>query len=228
MFVEIISGSGACFGILLSIHLFLVRANTASTFLGVYLLSLSIQLLEPLSGYAPLSAKVVGTLMGTCAFIMGPALYIYCRMRVNKEKATFRTAVHFIPAATLLALLMISPSPQDTVKASTDEVVLYAIFVLLLFSYMLLSLKAVLQKNGMHLHIQERMQISFVRMLVYSSLVLFVYSLVGTIAQFNGSKVFLTTVQVLLNIVIIVIALLNTEGLERRQAKEWVNEAESA
>ena len=227
MFIEIISGCGACLGILLSFHLLLLRRRTASTFLSLYLLSLSIQLLEPLSGYAPFSAKFMSTLMGTCAFIMGPALYLYCRMRIARDKLTFRSVVHFLPATLLLIIVIISPTPENGSRASTDEVVLYAVFILILFTYGFLSLRTVLGKAKIHVHIQESMPASFVRMLVYSSLFLFTYSLVGTIIKFNGSEVFVATVQVLLNFIIIVIALLNTEGLEQRPAKEWVEASES-
>jgi hypothetical protein len=165
--------------------------------------------------------------MGTCAFIMGPALYLYCRMRIARDKPTFRSMVHFLPATLLLILVMISPSPENGSSASTDEVVLYAIFILMLFTYVFLSLRTVLRKPKISVHIQESMPVSFVRMLVYSSLLLITYSLAGTIIKFNGSEVFVGTVQVLLNLIIIIIALLNTEGLQRRPTAEWVERSQS-
>jgi hypothetical protein len=169
----------------------------------------------------------MGALMGTCAFIMGPALYLYCRMRIARDKPTFRSMFHFLPATLLLIIVMISPSPEKGSSASTDEVVLYAIFILMLFTYAFLSLRTVLGKAKIPVHIWESMPVSFVRMLVYSSLLLFTYSLAGTLIRFNGSEVFVVTVQVLLNLVIIVIALLNTEGLQQRPGKEWVEPSES-
>jgi hypothetical protein len=220
--IEILTISGAAIGTLLSLHLFLLNKTKASAFLGFYVLSLSVLLIEPLATSLQFTGKIVAVFMGISAFVAGPAIYLYCLSRIRRKPFSPRWLSHFIPAILLAGLIIVSPESEKSLNESEDEIILYLLFVAQMVSYLTASFRLTTQRQHGTPHIADQMPQSFVTMLVYSSIALFTFSFLSTFIGWNKGNVFVTSVQVLLNIVIIVIALLNTDGLEQRPKNDFV------
>lgn len=222
-FLEILTLSGSSVGVLIAAHL-IARWNSASSIaLALYVLSVSLLLLEPLALTRWIPEKIWLVLIGTLTYAIGPSLYLYTRIRMKGRCRRMNVVIHFLPAIILFVLLVLSPAQSSPAANHDDELFLYLFFVLQLISYGVASIRLVWRKSieeGM----AEKMTISFMKTLIYASVALFAFSITCTLLRVNSGVTFVTIVQLLLTIVIVIVALLNTEGLARHRQSEWVEQ----
>ena len=218
--MDVVTICGAVFGILISAHLFHIRNNRAAQALGIYLMSISILLLEPVMDERIISEKITAILLSTSSLLVGPALFVYCNLSLNRSVSLW----HFLPALILFILILFTPATDFTQNESPGELLLYGMFTVQLFAYTFLSLRLVFRwREGTEM--SGRMTYAFVRMLTSASLGLFSFSFLSTIAGLNKGNIFVAIVQILLTVIIVIIALVNTEGLERRPKHEWISKS---
>jgi hypothetical protein len=204
-------------GLAMAIHLlFFGSEKVSAKLLGGYTFLLTLSSLEPLTIHlaAPYWAE---TMIGMGAFMIGPTLYLYCHYRISGIKQWKRNnIVHFLPAAILLFLIIISPRPPVDAGESETDIILYLLFVIQLFSYTMISLFLILKTKGQKASPSslEQFHLSFILILVVSSLVLFGHSFISTMLGANQTVNFRISIQAFLTLLILVVVLLNAETLE--------------
>jgi len=207
---------GVLLSLSLSIHLFILRRGPAANFLALYMLSVCIILLEPAIPLAAGHSLWIGQLfIGAFTFVTGPALFHYCKFRLTQSKFRLGLLWHYVPA--FMVFILMSITPESTInEGGADEVILYLIFVLQILSYAYLSFRIV-KKVASQIFISQ-FHLVFVRLLLGAHVSVFVYSFLSTLIRSNVSSVFIDSIQILLNVIIIVVALFNAEGLEKRKS----------
>jgi hypothetical protein len=163
--------------------------------------------------------NIVSVLLAFLTFATGPALFLYTRLQLYPGTWKKINLLHFIPALVLFILILLSlPFQPVKAEAQADEVVLYLLFIVHLFSYTGAALFLLLRypANSPSENV-VRMQINFVGWIVYASLALFSFSAMSTFLGWNRSQIFLNVIQLLLSLIIFIVALLNGDVLDRRQ-----------
>jgi hypothetical protein len=217
-FLKIISLILASIGVLISIQLAFNARAVATRFLALYLFCVAIFLLEPVTISGPMK-NIVSVLLAFLTFTIGPALFLYTRFQLRPGTWKKITLLHFIPALLILVLILLSlPFQPAKAESQTDEIVLYLLFIIQLFAYTGAALFQLLRypANSSSGNV-ERMQTSFVRWIVYASLLLFSFSVMSTFLGWNRSQIFVNAIQILLSLIIFVVTLLNGDVLDRRQ-----------
>jgi hypothetical protein len=216
--LHIFTMAGAVIGLGIFIHLFFRKNNLPAKLLALYTLFISCTLLEPL--YSICSIEVVAFLQMGVAFSslsLGPSLFLYCKHRLNKDK-TFKyiDLLHFLPGLMML-LLMLTADKSNGSKEDAQEAIFYILFIFQLLSYTIRSLMLVI-KNVLHNPSSKlKMQHMFLRYLVIISLTLFIYSPVSALFHFHEKDTFTLIIQMFLLVIIVIIALLNSETLENHK-----------
>jgi hypothetical protein len=214
-FLKIISFGGAAIGLLLSLHLAVNKRGLPIRLLASYLFCVAMFLLEPVAGSGFLKS-VLTVVLACVSFVIGPVLFLYTRFRFDPKGWKVIYWIHFLPAAVILLLMLMSlPVQPVSKKSSTDELVLYGLFVTQLFGYTGAALVCVLRHaRNTNSEIAARMHISFTRSLVYASIGLFSFSVFSTLLALNKSSLFANIIQLLLNAIIFIVAFLNADALE--------------
>ena len=218
--MTIITMTGSAIGFALAIHLaFGVRSNVAR-FLSLFLFSLSVVLLEPLIDRFYSFQHLFAVLIGASTFLIGPSLFHYCKYRMTTIKKTQYDFLHYLPALIVLVSMGISSiQAQDLAKDSVEDVIVYIFLVLQIFTYCLLALGIAFRSPKIFSQsYPNRFHIVFVRLLVMFTLIMFTYSFLNTLLQYNTSSWFINSIQLVLNLAIISIALFNAEGLEKHRS----------
>lgn len=204
-------------GLAMAIHLvFFGSGKVSAKLLGVYTFLLTLSSVEPLTIHLA-TPYWAGAMIGTGAFMIGPMLYLYCLYRTAGIKQWKRkNIIHFLPAAVLLFLIIISPRPPVDAPESETDIILYLLFIMQLFSYTLISLFLILKTKGQNASPSslEQFHLNFILILVVSSLVLFGHSFISTMLGANNSVNFRISIQAFLTLLILVVVLLNAETLE--------------
>lgn len=227
-FIKIISFGGAVTGFILSAYLVVKKRRSSARLLALYLCCIATFLLEPVSGLG-ISKKIISTALACFSLIAGPALFLYTRACLHSESARARQWVHFIPAALLFLLILISPSEKPTGKETpTDELILYGLFILQLLGYTAAAVQMTLRIVGDKEELLTRMKLGFVRSLVYVSTLLFVFSFCCTIFAWNASSSVVHFVQVLLTVIVLIVVFLNIETLEHHDKLQVPQRQQSA
>lgn len=185
--------------------------------LGAYTMLIAITSTEPLSTFvqAELKRFLIG-IIAICSVMIGPLLFLYCKYRLAGHGWRVREYWHFTPAL-FIALIYVGSylSEELSPKSDSEEVVLYLLFVLQLLTYSFASLFIILRKSGTtDLTIHQKLQAAFLKPLVMVSIVLFTYSFLHSLMPVF-KETFVLTIQLMIGVLIVVIALLNAEKLEK-------------
>lgn len=166
-----------------------------------------------------IKSYLVGAILATGYWLLGPLLYFYCSLRTTPAKDFSTSSVlHACPAAAYLLLLTIPQGLFSTLTLSIADIVLYELVFIHILTYFILALRLGLAKRKQlqkSASLQEQMQCAFLIFLPLASVLLFGFSFLGVnfslISNVPVGEYFRNMVQASLTIIIIFIALLNTE-----------------
>jgi hypothetical protein len=223
----VITMTGIFFGLLISAHLLTIkRPGLGTKWLGVYTLLLTSSLAEPFATEGSLS----GMLFGGFSLLYGPCLYFYIQSRVRGLSSLHpRQYLHTVPFLSYMILVVLSLfSAQKSVPAQDAtpwiDLLLYELLFVQIFTYCIASLAFIRKHKHVILKEDEdvgKMKITFLKILVLMSIVLFFGSWLTThffiLTSTELSAGFKSTVQLALCIIIFVIALLNTETMHAKK-----------
>jgi hypothetical protein len=214
--------AGALLGIGLAIHLFWGRKNTAARLLGLFTLMISIASVEPLINGKKFELMfLMQSAVAIASFLLGPFLFLYCKYRLNNARWKRKDLWHFFLPCVILLLLIVGDNATNTpapAQNEKDEVILYLLFVVQLFTYTFLALSMVLKnKISFKEKLHDKLRHAFLRPLVVSSLIMFLYSVINTFFPLHSKNVFVILIQAMLGFLIVLIALLNAETLEKHR-----------
>jgi hypothetical protein len=217
-FLTIISLGMATIGVLIAVQLACNTRTLSTRLLALYLFCMAIFLIEPVS-LPGVMKHIVSVLLAFVTFAIGPALFLYTKIQLHTGTWKTKYLLHFMPAFLVLILIILSlPSKPAKTEAQTDEIILYLLFIIQLFTYTGAALLQLLgYTTSSSVEPVDRMQTSFVRCIVYASLLLFSFSAMSTFIGWNGSQIFVNVIQLLLSSIIFIVALLNGDVLDRRQ-----------
>ena len=206
-------------GLVLSLVLCFGRRSRSSRLLAFYTLALTICFLEPVATqwddpWVTLSHIVIGI----SSFLLGPSLYLYCRQHYVGIVRWNRTcALHFFPVLVVLCLMVYSFITGTGAEEARYEVLFYALFVLYLMTYTVISVALAAEKSRRQVtkENQRRMESVFPALLAIASLTLFTFSVFYTLMGLPPTYAFVVCIQLVLFIIIIGISFLNPELSER-------------
>jgi hypothetical protein len=206
--------TGSVLGLLLALPLLFGRKNPPRTILGVYTLLLTISFVEPVTKSADsILSNATGIIIGTASFMLGPALYLYCKARTqNIQKWKPSYLAHFTPSGIIFLLMTYSAIFYPAAGDGVAEMVIYGFFVIYLITYSVESLMVILRKRKIPATYPEKIQWIFLLFLSSTSLALFAFSTLYTLLGFGLSYSFVIAVQLVLFFIIMAISLLNPEA----------------
>lgn len=185
--------------------------------LGAYTLLIAITSTEPLITFVQTGLKpFVNGIIAVCSVMIGPLLFLYCKYRLAGHGWRVREYWHFTPAVFITMIYVGSSfSEESSPKSDSEDIIFYLLFVLQLLSYSFVSLFIVLRKSpNTDLTMRQKLQAAFLKPLVLVSMILFTYSFLHTLIPLFR-ETFVLTIQLMIGILIVVIALLNAEKLEK-------------
>ncbi len=214
--ITVVTFAGILFGSLVSIHFLLIKR--AMKWLGGYTLLLTLSLVENLVSEFP----TILTALGSLTLLYGPFLFLYVKARVMPyEPGSLSVLKHFIPFFTYALTIALSSSKHQHGDDGTLELVIYELLFIQIFTYIILSLRLIGQRTRWigDDYLTDRMQTIFLKTLVYVSLLLFASSFLAThiflLTEVRESTGFRFSIQIGLCMVLFIIALLNTETIQR-------------
>jgi uncharacterized membrane protein len=214
----ILSQSVLGFGI--AVHLISTNRQFTNKLLGVYTLLLSIVAFEPLTSLVQANTQsALQILVSISSFLLGPALFLYCKYRLSDEHWSAFDLIHGFPAFAVFVLLILGQlNGQDAKNDSeNEEIFWYLLFIIQLLGYAIKSFTMVATYYRKHPQQQNKLQKTFLKPLVIVSLILFSYSFLNTVIPVFSKNVFVILIQILIGFVIVVIALFNDETLEKHK-----------
>jgi hypothetical protein len=225
--ITLVTMAGTLFGILISIHFITIkRPGIATKWLGLYTLTLTAGLAEPLI----INYHALVNFFGGLSLLYGPFLYLYVKSRImgvqRVERPTYK---HFLPFIIYTSVVMSSflfspPSGEEKQSSGIVDIILYELLFVQIFWYAIATLIFIFRNNLRLLEEDKdlhKMKISFMKILVLLSIVLFMGSYLTTHIYLIGSVklpfMFNYAVQIALCSMIFIIALLNTETMHAKK-----------
>jgi uncharacterized membrane protein len=218
--IQLLILSQSILGFGIAVHLISYNKQFTNKLLGLYTLLLSIVAFEPLTEVVEANAQsALQMLVAISSFLLGPALFLYCKYRISDERWRATDLIHGFPAFVIFVLLVNAQfNGLDTQNDSENEEILwYLLFVAQLFGYTIKSFLIVRSYYRRHPQQKHKLQKTFLKPLVITSLILFSYSFFNTLVPVFSKNIFLILIQILIGFLIIVIALLNDETLEKHR-----------
>ncbi len=220
--MKILTATTALIGWFIGIHLILFTKGTRAILLGAYTALISIACAEPLIRYLPYTLMPLATTtVAVCSYLIGPVLFLYCKYVLTPVPWRKGHLIHFIPATFILLLYILSylaPGIEHT-NSGKEEFVLYMIFQIQLLGYTITSLVMTARRGGTDGRPSEKLQRILLKPLVITSLALFLYSLAHSLLPVISAKTFVWIIQTMLAVLIMVIALLHAENLEKHKPR---------
>jgi hypothetical protein len=212
--------AGLLFGLIVSLHFLLVkRPGIAIRWLGLYTFVITMSLAEFI---IPENSRVL-IFFGGLTFLYGPFLLLYIKSRMVQSMIIERKEyIHFISFISYITLVITFSSASNSGESSgIIELIVYELLFIQIFWYCIAGLRMISRKKDLLTKESDpdliRMQISFLRILVVASMILFLTSYAAThVFMFTGYKMpfeFKYAIQIGLCVLIFVIALLNTETM---------------
>jgi len=224
-----VSGTGVLLGALTSLFLLTVKRperTTALRFLGLYTLSLTVGLAEPL---IPAGALLLRYAAGGISLLYGPFLYLYCQYRLNADRRASSSWKHFLP---FLGYYLMLTTERAFAVASKEvregvELALYILLFVQITGYCFLADLFVRhhqeQVDGSSVFVRSS-RLFFLKMIVRASggffLLTFVLNFCLAIFGFADQPAVAVSIQVGVCIIIFLIALLNTETMHAEKLVE--------
>jgi hypothetical protein len=204
-------------GCTIGIHLMYSGESAATKLLGAYTLVIAITSTEPIGIFVPIEIKpFLNGIIAVCSVMIGPLLFLYCKYRLAVHEWRIREYVHFTPAIVLILIHAINyyiGAPGS--KSDSEEILFYLLFVIQLLSYSFAAFFIVVTKSrNSNPTMQQKIQTAFLKPLVVSSVILFSYSFLHTMFPVLKQD-FVLTIQVMIGVLIVVIAFLNGEKLDK-------------
>jgi hypothetical protein len=224
-----VSGTGVLLGTLTSLFLLLVRRppqEHAVRFLGLYTLSLTVGLAEPL---IPTGNLLLRYTAGGVSLLYGPLLYLYCQHRLGVERTAWSSWKHLLP---FLVYCLLLPLEKSFVQAPVEvregvELGLYILLFTQIIAYCFIADRRV---RRFHEHITgsnvftRSSRLFFLKMIVRVSgaffLVTFVVNLCLALFGFFHREALSISIQVCVCLILFLIALLNTETMHAEKLVE--------
>ena len=224
-----VSGTGVLLGTLTSIFLLLVkrpRHEHAVRFLGLYTLSLTVGLAEPL---IPAGNLLLRYAAGGVSLLYGPFLYLYCQHRLDAERRAWSSWKHFLPFLVYCLLLTLEKSFAQA-PVEVREGVELGLYILLFTQIIGYCFMADLYVRHFQEHITgsnvftRSSRLFFLKMIVRISgmffLVTFVVNLCQALFGFAYREELSISIQVGVCLILFLIALLNTETMHAEKMVE--------
>jgi len=204
-------------------HIFLRRRNYVSKLLAGYVLVLAAGLAEPL--VFPLIGRTAGDLWGGFSLLYGPFLFLFVKNSLELPAGSVRIDYrHFLPFLLYILFILFSVLMRMSAVPEMVEFITYELLFMQIFIYCFKS-GSIFRRNRLEAQrpfseITE-MNRSFLRIMVAISSVLFATSFGFTHLLIFWKIDFPFKFQIIqlgLSLLIFVIALLNTESMERHQS----------
>lgn len=201
-----------------------IRTNR---FLAAYVLFLSMALAEPIlaSWHFLTERGILLSLLGGIYFLVGPLLLFYCRMQGNAvRRISYKLFFHLIPFAIYTILVVIDYAAQLVGESEWVDLLAFELLYVHIFSYLIISYRE-MSKSIRRIKTRgedvKLIKLSWARTLVVLSILLFGFSFLVSNFQsllvYSVWRYYPEVIQVFLLVIIIAIALLNTEVIKLKR-----------
>lgn len=224
-----VSGTGVLLGTLTSFFLLLVKRpqhEHAVRFLGLYTLSLTVGLAEPL---IPAGNLLLHYAAGGVSLLYGPFLFLYCQHRMDAGRTIGSSWKHFLPFLIYCLSLTLEKSfAQAPLEVREGvELALYILLFMQIIGYCFVADLYVVhfQKHIAGANVFTRSsRLFFLKMIVRVSGVFFLVTFVGNLCLalfgFAYREELSISIQVGVCLILFLIALLNTETMHAEKLVE--------
>jgi hypothetical protein len=220
--IQLLILSQSLLGFGIAIHLISYNKQFTNKLLGFYTLLLSIVAFEPLTLLVEVNAQpTLQIMVAISSFLLGPALFLYCKYRISDEPWRTVELIHTLPALVVFILLVAAQFNGNDMEnqSKNEDIIWYLLFIVQLLGYAIKSLIMVWSHYRRHPHQRNKLKKTFLKPLVLTSLILFSYSFLNTLIPVFSKSVFLILIQILIGFLIIVIAFFNDETLEKHKIR---------